>query len=266
MKKGVAVIGYGALGSLLCRIIRERLADDYALTGVFTLPPEPLLKEAGIRDYGSIDALLADPAAEYAVEIAGTGAVRAYGARILQAGKNLIAASVGALADDGLRSDLCAAAARNGVRVFIPSGAIGGFDVFRTLSMMGDASAVIENTKAPESLNGAPYLGGRTLSESGSELVFDGTAREAIAGFPKNVNVAVASALASVGPDRMRTVITSVPGLTENVHRVTVENETVRAVLEVASRPDPANPRSSSMAAWSVAALLQNLASPLQFF
>ena len=43
-------------------------------------------------------------------------------------------------------------------------------------------------------------------------------------------------------------------------------NALCRPVLEFASMPDPQNPRSSVIAAWSAAALLANLASPLQFF
>ena len=85
-------------------------------------------------------------------------------------------------------------------------------------------------------------------------------------GFPKNVNVAVASALASVGVDRMQVTIDSCPGMEDNVHKIVVENHSVTAVVEIASRPDADNPKSSVMTAWSVVALLANLADPVQFF
>ena len=61
-------------------------------------------------------------------------------------------------------------------------------------------------------------------------------------------------------------MIDSCPGKQDNLHRITVENDGVRAVIEVTSRPNPDNPRSSIMTAWSVVALLRNLSGPIQFF
>src|SRR5690349_12922817 len=59
--------------------------------------------------------------------------------------------------------------------------------------------------KPPRSLLGAPYLDANGISLeglNGPKLVFSGTAREGAAGFPANVNVAAALALAGIGPDR----------------------------------------------------------------
>ena len=89
---------------------------------------------------------------------------------------------------------------RCGTRLFIPNGAVGGLDLLQTYALMGDAHLTIENEKAPKSLNGAPYLAGRTLSETAAETVFTGSVKDAIAGFPKNVNVAVAASLAAAAP------------------------------------------------------------------
>ena len=146
------------------------------------------------------------------------------------------------------------------------SGAIGGFDVMRTLALEEGAKVTIVNRKAPESLAGAPFLEGKTLSDTEETLVFGGNAHEAIQAFPKNVNVAVAAATAVEGPKKARVEVWSVPGLACNTHVIHVENSLAQANMEFASAPDPKNPRSSVIAAWSVAALLANLASPLQFF
>ena len=40
----------------------------------------------------------------------------------------------------------------------------------------------------------------------------------------------------------------------------------MHAELSIASKPDPANPKSSTSAAWSVIALLRNLVSDVVFF
>ena len=91
-------------------------------------------------------------------------------------------------------------------------------------------------------------------------------AKKAIEGFPKNVNVAVASAIASVGTEDMQVEITSCPGEKNNIHRITTENNLGKAVIEITSKPDPENPRSSIITAWSIVALLENLAGYIQFF
>lgn len=267
-EKRVALIGYGALGKILTGGIREKLNGIYRVSGVWELRMD-LVREAiereGFKAYGSFEELLED-CPDYVVEIASAQAVAAYGTRVLEAGCDLVVTSVGALADDGLYRLLRDAARSSGRKVHLTSGAVGGFDVLKTIAAMGGASGRIENYKAPASLNGAPHLEGRELPEDRQERIFDGTAREAIVGFPKNVNVAVASALASVGVDRMQVTIDSCPGMEDNVHKIVVENHSVTAVVEIASRPDADNPKSSVMTAWSVVALLANLADPVQFF
>ena len=136
----------------------------------------------------------------------------------------------------------------------------------QTFALMGNAEVVIGNTKAPKSLEGAPYLKGKTLSADKKEVVFTGSVPDAINGFPKNVNVAVAAALASGTLTDARVQITSDPESTENIHHISLKNNLMRAELTVAGKPDPANPKSSTSTAWSVVALLKNLASPVQFF
>lgn len=268
MAKRVAIIGYGALGRILAAGIRQTLPEDYVVCGIWTHHMERVsaqIREDGFQPYGSFSELLAQRP-DYAVEIASGEAVAMYGETLLQAGIALIVTSVGALENDGLRDTLSRTARAHGVHVHVTSGAVGGLDVLQTVALMGNARGKIENFKAPENLRNAPYLQGKTLSETCQETVFRGTAREAIVGFPQNVNVAVASALASVGVDKMEVVIDSCPGQRDNVHRITVENDGVRALVEVSSSPDRQNPKSSTMTAWSVVALLKNLANPIQLF
>lgn len=268
MKKRISIIGYGALGKILADGISKKLFHYYEIAGVWCRSVAKRADElslAGIHPYTSFEELLEDNA-DYVVEIAGTQAVADYGPAILKTGKSLIITSIGALADDGLYTALRQAAADHGCKIHLTSGAVGGFDIFQSIRMMGPATARIDNFKAPASLNGAPYLNGQTLPEDQAALVFEGSAREAIAGFPQNVNVAVASALASVGVDEMQVSITSCPGQERNVHKITVQNATVTATVEVSSAPDPVNPKSSVVTAWSIIALLQNLADPVQLF
>ena len=268
MKNQVAIIGYGALGKILTEVILTKLSEQYQIAGIWSRSIEKYKEELNalnVSCYSSLEELL-NGSADYVVEIASVQAALSYGEQVLNARKHLILTSVGALADDEFSSRLKAASVHANKKVYVTSGAVGGFDIFRTIALMGNADAQIETWKSPASLVSAPGLQGKTLSDTEEETVFNGTAREAIAGFPKNVNVAVASASASVGVDHMKTIITSTPGKSTNTHKITVKNDSVTATLKVSSRPDARNPKSSVVTAWSVASLLANLSSPVEFY
>ncbi len=166
MKK-IASIGCGALGTIFARALMSRLADDYRLTGVFDLNAENahnLAEELNVRAFSSFEELLAS-GPDIVVEIAGVPAARAYGEKVLASGCDLIVVSVGALADTAFKTRLEACEKENDRAVYVVNGAIGGLDLMQTVALMGIEEAVITNVKAPASLNGAPYLNGRALSE-----------------------------------------------------------------------------------------------------
>lgn len=262
--KRVAVIGCGALGSILARNFHRVLGDSYALCGLLANHyehAEALGAEVGAPACRDLPELLAQKP-DLVVEIAGGSAVRQHGEGVLRAGCSLVVVSIGALADAGLKAGLEAAARETGAMIYLVNGAIGGLDLMQTMALMGGASAAIESSKAPRSLNGAPGLGGRELPADREEIAFSGSVEQAIAGFPKNVNVAVATALASGCPDT-RVSVRSVPGIAENRHAIRLESPVLSAEITVRARPDPENPRSSTATAWSVLALLKNLAGPI---
>lgn len=282
MRKKVAVIGCGALGSLVAEGIAFDLKERWELEGVFARTAsraEALASRCGCAAFRSVEELLG-PRPDIVVEAAGGDAARQYAEAVLRAGASLILLSGGVLADEEFACRLREAAEQGGSVLHVASGAIGGFDLMRTLAFRErqlalrgqkalpgqELSTRVDNYKAPGSLNGAPFLDGNPLPDDRRVEVFSGSARDAIAGFPKNVNVAVAAASASAGMERTVVTITSDPALTENTHRILVEGFGVRADMSFASRPDPENPRSSTMTAWSVLALLDELSSPVRYF
>ena len=93
--------------------------------------------------------------------------------------------------------------------------------------------------------------------------VFAGSAREAIAGFPANVNVAVALSLAGIGPDRTQVEVWADPGVTRNTHTVRVTSDSSDLTMTIENIPDPDNPRTGRITALSVLAALRRLTSPL---
>jgi aspartate dehydrogenase len=106
-------------------------------------------------------------------------------------------------------------------------------------------------------------MGGTSLyekcpAEGEPAVIFEGTAREAIQLLPGHVNVAVAAALATVGPDKMRVIINSDPNDPDDEMHSRIRADKASAHLIIRSVP-------ADIAAWSVVALLNNLASPIQF-
>jgi len=55
--------------------------------------------------------------------------------------------------------------------------------------------------------------------------VFKGSARDAAAAFPANVNVVAALSLAGIGPDRTSIEIWADPAVTRNCHQIRVESD-----------------------------------------
>lgn len=161
--------------------------------------------------------------------------------------------SIGALMDDDFR-EVMDGLRGGGVEYVLPSGAIGGLDAVRALALGGGLDEVgITTTKAPKGLLGAPYL-----RENGIELpleravrVFEGSAREAVRGFPRNVNVSAALSLAGIGPDRTMVSIVSDPTVTRSRHEIRARGKTGEIEVVVQSNPLPSNPRTSALAALS---------------
>src|SRR5690606_33888364 len=117
-------------------------------------------------------------------------------------------------------------ALKHGGRIVVPTGALIGLDAVTAAAEGAIVSVKLVTSKPPKGLAGAPHLVANGIDvESFVEptLVFTGTAREAVKGFPANVNVAAALSLAGIGPDRTVIEVWAVPGLTRNKHRVEVE-------------------------------------------
>ena len=266
MKK-VSVIGAGALATIFVTQLDRLLKNEYEISCIYSKTLEhaqTLANKVQAQSTDSFDEFQKVPC-DIVVEFAGINAVKLHAKALLEDGKDLIIASAGALADEVFKEELQKAAKGSGSKLYVAGGAIGGLDLMQTFALMGEAEAEICSTKAPRSLNGAPYLQGRLLSETEREIVFEGGVKEAIAGFPKNVNVAVTTSAATENPATQVKLI-STPGTSTNTHTITLKNALMTAKIEIASQPDPKNPKSSVSTAWSALALLKNLASPIVYY
>lgn len=266
--KRIAVIGAGALSKIFCEQIQKQLSQQYCIVAIMSRNIEhadSLAQKVSALPCTIIDQLLSVKP-DIVVEFASRDAVAEYGETVLKTGCDLVVVSIGALSNDTLKKRLETVAKEANRKIYVPNGAVGGLDLMQTFAAMGPCKVEIQNTKAPKSLAGTPHLKDKVLSETEAEILFEGDVATAINGFPKNVNVAVASALASESMNTATVSVKSAPETTRNTHSIRLTNDLMQAQLTISSRPDPANPKSSTSTAYSVVALLKNLASPIQFF
>lgn len=265
MKK-IAVIGCGFLGTIVAEACVKGLLEGYELAGAMSRDfgkARALTDMAGGQACRNLEELL-ELEPDFVLEMASVETVRQVAVPVLERGCSLVPLSIGAFADGDFYRQVQAAALKGGGKVHIPSGAVGGFDVLQTIALMAQAEgkeiqAGIETRKGPASLQNTPLFEEALMTEEADRQVFSGTAREAIALLPTKVNVAVATALATVGPQTATARITSVPGMVGDDHKLVAEMDGMKAVVDIYSR-------TSSIAGWSVVALLRNLDSPVVFY
>lgn len=182
----------------------------------------------------------------------------------IEAGRIFVPTSVGQILP---RMHLVDRARETGARIIAPTGALLGLDAVRAAAEGVIHSVTMITRKPPNGLEGAPHLVDNNILVEGlsePKLVFSGSARDGAKGFPANVNVAAALALAGVGPDETRLEIWADPGVERNMHRIEVEADSCRFTLEIANVPSEENPRTGKNTALSVIACLKGLVSPLK--
>ena len=157
------------------------------------------------------------------------------------------------------------AARDHGGRILVPTGALLGLDaVLAAREGRIDAVRMITR-KPPGGLAGAPHLVANGIGVDGLSaplLVFSGSARAAAIGFPANVNVAAALSMAGIGADRTTIEIWADPGVTRNIHRIELDSDAARIVLQIENVPSE-NPKTGRITAQSVLALLRKMQAPL---
>ena len=264
MVQRVAIAGFGAIGRVVAEHLdrgvgglalaavsaRDTVRAEAAMAGLSR--PVPVLPLASLGE-----------AADIVVECAPAAVLRDIAETALAKGRTLIVLSCGALLDN---FDLVELARRQGGRILVPTGALLGLDAVQAAAVGNIERVHMITRKPPNGLDGAPYLVEHGISVRGlaePKRVFSGTARDAARGFPANVNVAAALALAGIGPDRTTIEIWADPGVDRNIHRIEVESDAARLSLQIENVPSVENPKTGRLTPLSVVALLRKLSNPL---
>lgn len=260
----VGVVGLGAVGRAVARAV-ETSIPGYVLTAVSARRRET--SQAFVASLRSPVPVLAAgrmaDACDVVVECAPAAVFEEIAGPVVAQGKQLVVLSAGALLDSWHLVD---EAASTGARILVPTGALLALDAVQAAAE-GVVHSVRMTTRKPVlGLLDAPHLlrtGQLQQAPDAPVRVFSGTARDAAAGFPANLNVAVALALAGIGPDRTMLEVWADPALTRNVHEIEVEADSASFSMRIANVPSE-NAKTGRITALSVVALLRKRTSTLQ--
>lgn len=239
----IGLIGLGAIGRVLCEALAEEPLQAQ-VTGALVTPRPRAAPAGGPPLFTTLEALLAS-APDMVVECAGAAALDAFAEPVLRSGRNLLIASVGALADPLRHARLRDAAERGGSRLLLSAGAIGGLDHLAAARRCGLQRVRLRSSKPPAAWRGTAAESRLDLDAvKGPTLLFKGSARAAATLYPSNANVAAALALATLGFDATQVELFVDPGLQANLHEVEAEGRAGRVSLRFEGRAS-ANPRTS---------------------
>ncbi|MDD4776687.1 MAG: DUF108 domain-containing protein [Fermentimonas sp.] len=261
--KRLVIVGCGFLADIVADALLAGMLPDYYLVGVYSRTKSKAERLAGkmikrgreCKPCSSLSELF-ELKPDFLVEAASPAAMKDFAIPALEKGISVITLSIGAFADNSFLEEVKRTASASGAKVYIASGATGGFDVLRTTTLMGNATAEFRNEKGVKALRGSSHY--NSEMETSKKVVFSGTAREAIETFPTGLNVAVAASLATVGPENLQVTMESTPDFTGDRQRVEIKNDEVHAFVDVFSA-------TSAIAGWSLVSTLQNIVSPIVF-
>jgi len=256
-----ALIGYGGIARDVVAALREADAK-VEIVGALCRPGRAEGARsalAGTAVVESLPDLLARKPVVVA-EVAGQQAVAEHGAAVLRRGFDLLVISVGALADAELLARLKTAAHAGHSRILLPAGAIGGLDAIAAMRLGGLQAVRYRSRKPPAAWRGSPAEKVADLDKlAGRTVLYRGSAGEAALLYPQNANVAAAVALAGLGFDKTEVELVADPDAPGNVHEIEAEGVAGSFAIALQGRPSRTNPKTSALAALSVARALINL-------
>ncbi|WP_424812177.1 aspartate dehydrogenase [Roseococcus sp. YIM B11640] len=261
----VGIAGLGAIGLHLARALDQGV-DGLRLVAVSA--KDQAKAAANVAGFKAKPAIV--PVAQLAeladivVEAAPAAIFEEVATAAIGKGRIFVPSSVGALLP---RMHLVELAKKTGARIVVPTGALLGLDAVRAAAEGNVASVTIETRKPPRGLVGAPYLEINKIDLSDvqkPQRIFEGNAFDAAQGFPANVNVAAALALAGIGPERTMVEIWADPTVTRNTHTIRVESAEVRLTMTIENVPSEENPRTGKITPLSIVACLRGLTSTLK--
>jgi len=259
-KKKLALIGYGYLNQHVGYAVISGILKGYELVGVLGRNPERTQMVADHYNCVPCETIeeLMDLEPDFVVEAASREALLDYGEAVLKGGANLVMLSASVLADINFFERLKETAKENNTRIYLPGGAVGGFDLIRTAALMSTVEVTMTSKRGPQSLYYSPYYRNDLAMITEPERVFEGSITKLMEEYPFSYNVAMATGLATVGPENIKFNIEAVPNFKGDEYNIHVKGEEVDINLNIITT-------NYNIAAWSVVTMLRNAVSTVVF-
>lgn len=261
----IGIIGCGTIGSEIARAVDRDFQSEAILIAISDLDAsktetlrKKLLSKPLIVD---IDNLIEK--SDFVIEAASAGISNEIAKKSLTLKKDVMIMSVGGIIKNyTVLFDL----ARNlGCKIYLPSGALCGLDGIKASALGKIYKVELTTRKPPVSLAGAPFIQKNKidLDKITSETtIFEGSALEAMEGFPANINVSCVLSIAGIGPQKTTVKIITSPEYKRNTHEIVLEGEAGRIITRTENVPSPSNPKTSYLAVLSAIATLKQILGP----
>lgn len=261
MAKRIGIIGCGTIGSQLASAVDAGQVKNATLVSLFDIVTGSAKNlgsklQSAPKAFDDFEGFMSQDC-DVVVEAASQEAARKFAKPVLDAGRDLLLMSAGALADRELLASLQASKGR----IYVPTGAIAGIDAIRAVKHLLE-TVTLTTTKAPKALAGAPFFETSDIKLDvikEKTVIYEGPAADAVRKFPANVNVAAVLSLAGIGFDRTRVRIVADPAFTTNQHEITATGSFGKFQFTVNNVPSPGNPKTSYLAVLSAIECLRSV-------
>jgi aspartate dehydrogenase len=261
MKK-IGIVGCGTIGSYLAKRINKDFKGSAKIAGICDVD----MKKAKVLQKKlrpgppifPLDRLI--PKSDILIEAASGTIAPIVCKKAIENSKAVMIMSIGGLIKD--YKSLFLLAKKKDARIIFPSGAICGLDGLKSAACAKINKVTLITRKPPQGLKDAPYISENKIdldSVKDEQVVFDGTAEEAIRGFPKNVNVCALLSIAGLGAKKTKVKIITSPEYMVNMHEVEVEGDFGKLTTCTENIPFSENPKTSFLAALSALSTLEEL-------
>lgn len=262
----VGIAGCGAIGSKIAQALVKEFKGKASLCGLYDI------------DYSKSRALAARfkktrlacgdlkdliKRADFIVEAASVDGCADILRQALRHRRSCLVMSAGGLLNN---DDIIKSAKRNGCKVYVPSGAICGIDGLKAHKLAGIKKVTLTTIKPFAALSDKSSLikgKGNDTKENNEFVVFEGSAREAVTLFPRNINVAATLSLAGIGKEKTLVRIIASKNCKVNTHKIEIESAAGRVLTVCENIPCPDNPKTSYLAVLSAITLLKRLFEPV---
>ncbi len=262
----VGIVGCGAIGSYLVKTINKRYKGKVKLVGVCDIDKDKILKLKGSLKKKipacSLENLVRR--SDLVIEAAnGPTAVEVIKQALVSETDVMIMSVGGILLNPGLLKKI----EKKRIKLYVPSGAISGLDALKAAKAGRITSVRITTRKPIAGLSGAPYLRGKNIdlkTIKTERVIFQGSAVEAVANFPKNINVAAILSLVGIGPKKTKVEIVASRKIKRNTHTIEIKGDFGTIISCTENLPSEVNPKTSMLAMLSAIGTLDGILSNIK--